>query len=80
VERGVFNLLVWSGSGEIGGVPVVGGRPNRDELLIVHDRAIAPLDYVNTGDEDMIVVKFFGPDINPDSPTLRRWELTPDRH
>jgi hypothetical protein len=74
-ERGVFNLLVWSGSGTIGGVPVVGGKPDNDELLIVHDRAIAPIEYVNDSDEDMIVIKFFGPDINPDSPVIERMAL-----
>ena len=74
-ERGVFNLLVWSGSGTIGGVPVVGGKPDNDELLIVHDRAIAPIEYVNDSDEDMIVIKFFGPDINPDSPVIERIAL-----
>lgn len=69
-EKGVFNLLVWRGEGIIGGVEVAGGRPGRDELLVVHSRAIEPLEYVNTGDEDMYVIKFFGPDINDDSPQV----------
>ncbi len=69
-ERGVFNLLVWRGEGTVGGQAVRGGHPGEDELLVVHDRAVRPLEYVNTGTEDLLVVKFFGPDLNPDSPTV----------
>lgn len=69
-ENGVFNLLVWRGQGKIGGQTVLGGRPGSDELLVVHDRAVQPLDYVNTSDTDLIVIKFFGPDLNPEAPTL----------
>lgn len=69
-ERGVFNLLVLQGSGMIAGVPVEGGNPGDDELLVVDDRAIEPIEYVNMGSEPMLVIKFFGPDINPDSPLI----------
>ena len=67
-EKGVYNILVWRGQGTIGGQSVQGGTPGTDELLVVHDAAVQPHEYVNTGDEAMIVVKFFGPDINPDAP------------
>ncbi|UKA77619.1 hypothetical protein [Arthrobacter sp. FW306-07-I] len=75
-ENGVFNLLVWRGEGIIGGHHVTGNQPGADELLIVHDRAIQPLDYTNTGATDMTIIKFFGPDLNPGAPTisLRRIE------
>ena len=76
-ERGVFSLLVWSGTGTIGGVAVQGGRPGSDELLVVHGRAVQDLDYVNAGDDEMVVVKFFGPDVNPDSPVIQRWAPAP---
>lgn len=69
-ERGVFNLLVWQGEGTIGAVPVTGGKPGDDELLVVHERATRPLEYVNTGSDPMLVVKFFGPDVNHDSPVF----------
>lgn len=69
-ENGVFNLIVWRGQGTIGGRTVLGGRPGSDELLVVHDRAVQPLDYVNTSDTDLVVIKFFGPDLNPEAPTL----------
>ncbi|WP_138419241.1 hypothetical protein [Sinomonas gamaensis] len=70
-ERGVFNLLVWRGEGRIGGQQVVGNAPGSDELLVVHDRAVEDLEYTNTGATDMTVIKFFGPDINPDAPSLK---------
>jgi hypothetical protein len=72
IERGVFSLLVWSGDGTIGGVEVNAGHHDRDELLVVHSRAVEPLEYVNTGTSPMTVIKVFGPDINPDAPTISR--------
>jgi hypothetical protein len=70
MERGVFSIFVWWGTGSIGGVAVSGNVPGSDELLVVHSRAVQPLEYVNEGTEDMIVIKFFGPDINPDAPAI----------
>lgn len=70
-ENGVFSVLVWRGRGTIGGAEVVGQSFDQDELLIVHDRAIRELDYVNTGDEPLVVIKVFGPDLCPDAPSPR---------
>jgi hypothetical protein len=72
-ERGVHNMLVWQGSGTVAGQPVTGGDPEMDELLIVHDAAVQALTVENTGSEDLVIFKFFGPDINPDVPMLRAW-------
>jgi len=71
-ERGVFNLLAWRGQGTVGGHTVRGALVGADELLVVHARAVQPVEYVNTGDENLVIIKFFGPDINPDSPVLER--------
>jgi hypothetical protein len=71
-ESGVFNILVWSGTVTVGGTEFRGGRPDLDEALVVHDRAVQPIEYVNTGDDEAIVIKFFGPDINGDSPIMAR--------
>jgi hypothetical protein len=73
VEGGVYNVLVWSGSGRYGGQQVHGGDATQDELLVVHDAAVAPHIVENTGSEDLVVFKFFGPDINPDAPTMKVW-------
>lgn len=69
-ENGVYNLLVWRGSGRIADHEVAGGEPGRDELLLVHDRAVTPHEYVNTGTTEMEVITFFGPDINTDVPMI----------
>jgi hypothetical protein len=69
-ERGVYSLFVWQGEGTVDGHEVSGGQPGRDELLIVHERATHPHDFVNTGQSDFEVITFFGPDIDPDVPRL----------
>lgn len=63
-ENGVYNLLVWSGSGTIAGQPVQGGSIGDDELFFTHAAATTPHEIVNTGDDLLEVIKFFGPDIN----------------
>ncbi len=68
VERGVYNLLVWNGRGTVAGHAVTGRRPGEDELLLVHEAAIRPHEIVNTGQDELLLVKFFGPDINPNAP------------
>ena len=75
VERGVYNLLVWSGTGTYGGQPVTGGDAQMDELLVVHDAATRPLVVENTGGDDLVVLLFFGPDVNPNVPTNPLWKV-----
>jgi hypothetical protein len=64
VDRGCYSVLVWRGSGEFDGRPVVAGDPRQDELFVTHDKAVESLEIKNTGSEDLVLVKFFGPDIN----------------
>lgn len=73
VERGIYNVLVWSGQGSYGGQQVQGGDPDLDELLVVHAAATAPHFVENTGEDDLVVFKFFGPDINDNAPTKPIW-------
>ena len=35
-----------------------------DELFVVHDAATRPLRVENSGTEDLVILTFFGPDIN----------------
>jgi len=63
-DNGVYNLLVWRGEGRIEGIAVEGGNIGMDELLVVHERAVEGVRFENRGREDMVVFKFFGPDIN----------------
>lgn len=70
VDPGVHNVLVWSGTGTYGGLSVVGGDPDRDEVLVVHERAVRGVEVRNAGREDLVAIKFFGPDLNPDVPMI----------
>ena len=70
VEPGAYSLFVWSGSGTVGGLPVAAGSPADDELLVAHSRAVSGVDIVNTGEERMELIRFFGPDLNPDAPRV----------
>lgn len=72
VDSGVHNVLVWSGSGTYGGLPVEGGNPGLDEVLVAYERAVRGVEVRNTGGEDLLAIKFFGPDVNPDAPTIER--------
>jgi hypothetical protein len=71
-DAGVHNVFVWAGSGTYGGVPVIGGDPAHDEVVVTHDRAVRGVDVRNTGREQLIAIKFFGPDVNRDVPTIER--------
>ncbi len=73
LDNGVYNVLVWNGAGRVDGTPVKGGDPRLDELLIVHERATKPLIIENTGRKDLVLFKFFGPDVNSDVPMLKKY-------
>ena len=72
VDAGVHNVLVWSGSGTYGGLSVQGGDPELDEVVVTHDRAVRGVEVRNTGRVDLLAIKFFGPDVNPDVPMIPR--------
>jgi hypothetical protein len=72
-ENGVYSVLVWGGTGTYAGHPVQANEPLLDELLITQPRAIQPHVVENTGADDLYIIKFFGPDINPEVPMIPRW-------
>jgi hypothetical protein len=71
-ECGVYSLLCWAGTGSVGGHRVRGGDPDQDELLVAHDAAVHPHTVESSGKVDLVILKFFGPDLNPDAPTIAR--------
>jgi hypothetical protein len=79
VDKGVYNILVWKGKGSFGGVPVAAGDFSSDELLVSKARATTPLTVENTGREDLVIIKFFGPDINLDVPMIPHYGNWPER-
>jgi hypothetical protein len=72
-EPGVYTVLVWKGQGSYAGHQVKGGDASMDELMISHDVAVRPHVVENSGSEDLVVLKFFGPDLQPDAPTIEVW-------
>lgn len=80
-DNGVYNILVWKGEGKFGGVEIEAGNPalpsgrfNEDELLICFDAAVNSLTVENSGNEDLVIFKFFGPEVNPDVPMLKKYK------
>jgi hypothetical protein len=75
VDNGVYNILVWRGLGLYDGQAIEAGNFALDELLVSHDKATKPIWVENTGTQDLIIIKFFGPDINlkvPMIPQIKR--------
>lgn len=70
---GVYNLFVWRGRGKFDGYDIQGGTANLDELLVCHEKAITPVIIENTGQEDLLIFKFFGPDVNKKVPMLKQY-------
>ncbi|MBC7333504.1 MAG: hypothetical protein H5T85_03440 [Actinobacteria bacterium] len=71
MDNGVYNILVWKGKGKFDGHYIEAGNFECDELLVSYERAIKPIKIENTGKEELQIIKFFGPDINPDVPMIR---------
>jgi hypothetical protein len=76
-DKGVYNILVWKGSGRFDGHDVKAGDFLQDELLVSHARATVPVTVENTGREELHIIKFFGPDINLDVPMIPRYGTWP---
>jgi hypothetical protein len=73
VDKGVYNILVWRGRGRYDGHEIEAGNFGWDELLVSHAKATEPIVVENTGSEDLMIFKFFGPDINLNVPMVPRY-------
>jgi len=76
-EKGVFNIFIWKGSASVDGNIITAGDLGldhcSDELLVTHEKALQGFTIENTGDRDLVLFKFFGPDINLDVPMLPKY-------
>jgi hypothetical protein len=70
LDKGVYSVLIWRGEGRYDGHSVKAGDFDQEELLVSHARAVTPMKIENTGREDLVIIKFFGPDINLDVPMI----------
>jgi hypothetical protein len=75
LERGLYSLFVWQGSGRYDGHEIEAGNFRLDELVVSHAKATEPVWVENTGGQDLVIFKFFGPDINPDVPMIPAYPL-----
>ncbi len=73
-EKGVYGVFVWKGKGLYDNHRIEAGNFECDELLVSHDRAVQPLTVKNDGSEDLLLIKFFGPDINIDVPMIKPYK------
>lgn len=73
VDKGVYGIFVLKGKGTFDGHMIEAGNFGMDELLVCHEKAIAPLLIKNTGSEELVIIKFFGPDINDDAPSIKKY-------
>lgn len=71
-DNGVYNTLVWKGSGKIDGYEIEGKNLGMDEVLVTNEKATQEITIENTGDGELVVFKFFGPDINIDIPYIKK--------
>jgi hypothetical protein len=69
-EPGVYSAFAWTGEGRVAGHDVRGGEPGRDELVVTHDAATRVHEVVSTGNEDLVVFLFFGPDLHAEAPSI----------
>lgn len=70
-DAGVYNFFVWRGRGTFDGHEIDSGKPMHDEAVVCHQKATESVVVENKGREDLILFKFFGPDVNPDVPMLK---------
>lgn len=66
--RGAHGVFVWRGKGTVGVFPVEGQKVSltnsSDEFLVTYEKAVAGVTITNTGQEPLVLFKFYGPDIN----------------
>ena len=73
VDKGVYNIFVWKGKGKIDGHEVEARNFGIDEVLVTHAKAVNGFIIENTGSTDLVLFKFFGPEINMDIPYIKNY-------
>ena len=72
-DNGVYSVLVWRGKGTVDGLPIESGITWQSEFVVSHQKATQPVTITNTGRDDLLLIKFFGPDINLDVPMIPKY-------
>jgi hypothetical protein len=76
-DKGAYGLICVQGSGRINGEPLNSpklirfGELTEDEYFCTADGAKAGVTFENTSEtEPLVVLRYFGPDVNPDAPEM----------
>jgi hypothetical protein len=73
-DSGAYGMVVLQGHGNANGIPIESptmvrfGDSTRDEFFVPYQTARDGVTVENTGFEPLVLLKFFGPDCNPDMP------------
>jgi len=73
-DTGAYGVIVLQGHGKMNGIDIESpamiryGDLTRDEYFVPYPTANAGVTIENTGYEPLVMLKFFGPDCNPDMP------------
>lgn len=71
-ENGVYNILVWKGEGTFDGNKIKANEFCYDEIIVTYQKAVTDIEIRNTSKtSELVLFKFFGPDINQDVPFLK---------
>src|SRR5262249_41516978 len=78
-DRGAYGLICVQGTGQINRLPLNSPKMIRftdlteDEYFCTDAGAKAGITFENTSQtEPLVILRYFGPDVNPDAPRLRR--------
>ena len=75
-DTGAYGTIVLQGHGKINDIDIESpamiryGDLTRDEFFVPYPTATKGVTIENTGYEPLVILKFFGPDCNPDMPDL----------
>jgi hypothetical protein len=75
-DNGAYGLIAVQGSGRIGKTTLQTpamirfGELTEDEVFVSHDTARQGVVFENTGLEPLVTLRYFGPDTNPNAPTV----------
>lgn len=75
-DRGAYGLIAVQGTGTIGPhilqtpVMIRFGELTMDEYFVSYEAARAGVVFVNTGEEPLVTLRYFGPNTNPDAPNI----------
>jgi hypothetical protein len=75
-DHGAYGLTAVQGAGNIGKLPlrtpamIRFGELTEDEVFVSYEAARQGVAFENTGVEPLVVLRYFGPDANPDAPNV----------